>query len=603
MSNSALEPSNTRQWHVIGRSDDAQLRHVFQAKLLGRELAVWRADDGNLNIWENRCLHRGVRLSIGMNEGSELKCMYHGWRYANRTGGCTYIPAHPADAPAQTICTRTFPVIEQFGLMWTTMDPEVGAAELGDIGMDDLGLDDLGLDSPFALRSLPIDASPDIVMQALAEYSFGPTGQTDSGTIAVITRDSIDQRALRVTSTVGSSEEAVVLFVQPCDSGESVVHSVLDSVPSDGTEIDVWRHHAQELERVRASAEALARLRPRPTPIELPVERIEPSETLVSTPRSRVDTDIRVAVRRKWNTAIGVAAFELAPLHGLLPTAQPGAHIDVQLPNGLVRQYSLTNQAGSQDSFTIAVKLEPDSRGGSQCLHETVREGDVLSISQPRHNFGLRRDAVRTVLIGGGIGITPLLSMAETLASDGLTFSLEYFAQSEEHLAFKSRLEELGGAFVAHLGLSPEGTARAMKSVLAEYATASHVYICGPGPMLDAARSIAAEAGWPDTAVHFEYFKNNTEISRSSSFTVHLARSGLTLDVHSGESILEVLQNNSVAMPSSCEQGACGTCVVGVIDGTPDHQDVFLKPGEREAGDRIATCVSRASSDSLTLDI
>ena len=111
--------SLVQKWFPIASSSDLVKRHVYHAQLLGREFAVWRADDGNVNVWENRCLHRGVRLSIGINDGTELVCQYHGWRYANRTAGCTYIPAHPADAPSRTICNNTYPVKEFLGLVWT----------------------------------------------------------------------------------------------------------------------------------------------------------------------------------------------------------------------------------------------------------------------------------------------------------------------------------------------------------------------------------------------------------------------------------------------------------------------------------------------------
>ncbi|MCH9802658.1 2Fe-2S iron-sulfur cluster binding domain-containing protein, partial [bacterium] len=152
-------------------------------------------------------------------------------------------------------------------------------------------------------------------------------------------------------------------------------------------------------------------------------------------------------------------------------------------------------------------------------------------------------------------------------------------------------------------GLSPGETSAELTRVLQGYDHANQAYICGPGPMLEAARTIAAEAGWPDQAVHFEYFKNTTEIDDSSSFEIALARSAVTLQVPSGTTILEVLRDHGVAMPSSCEQGACGTCVVPVIEGDIDHQDVHLKQTERDAGDQIMTCVSRATSDRLVLDI
>ena len=215
----------------------------------------------------------------------------------------------------------------------------------------------------------------------------------------------------------------------------------------------------------------------------------------------------------------------------------------------------------------------------------------------------MRRDAVETLLVAGGIGLTPLLSMAETLHADGHSFVLHVFARSGSHVAFGDRLDALGPAVVRHLGLTPDDTGRTLADLLARPADDTQVYICGPGPMLDAARAAAADAGWADAAVHFEYFRNDTEIDDTNAFTIDLARSGLTLDVPSGTTILDVLRANDVPMPSSCEQGACGTCVVDVLDGEPLHQDVYLNASEREAGRRIATCVSRARSDRLILDL
>ncbi len=567
------------RWFPIGRSDDAAHRHVHHAKLLGRELAVWRADDDYLNVWENRCLHRGVRLSIGHNDGTELKCIYHGWRYASRTAGCTYIPAHPADAPARTICNRTFPAGERYGLMWTTEQgegspPEIPALEAG---------------SPFALRSLPFDAPAALIEEHLDQYQSG----------GEVTVTELGPHNLLLTS----DQASIVFFIQPVDSGESVVHSVLTTAPNPQNELVVLHHHARALTALRDRIETVASRLPEPTPLEPALEQIEPTDLDGQTPPSRDEAELRVTVARKWETGEGIKAFELVPLTGQLPTVQPGAHIDVHLPNGLVRQYSLTNRAGEQEHYVIGVKLEPDSRGGSACLHESVREGDVLAISAPRHNFSLRRDALDTILIAGGIGITPLLSMAETLSQGGHPFTLHYFAQSSSHLAFPDRLEELGDACRTHLGLSPEQTGDQLKDILDSYTTSQHVYICGPGPMLDAARDLAEGHRWPESAVHFEYFKNTTEVDKSAEFTISLARSGVTTTVGAGQSILKVLRDQGIAMPSSCEQGACGTCVVGVIKGEPLHQDVYLKPGERASGERIVTCVSRSLSDELILDI
>jgi phenylpropionate dioxygenase-like ring-hydroxylating dioxygenase large terminal subunit len=146
-----------QNWYPIASSSDLPFRHVFHAQLLGREFAVWRADDGNVNVWENRCLHRGVRLSIGINEGTELRCQYHGWRYANRTAGCTYIPAHPADAPARTICNNTYPVKESMGMIWT-----------GEEALDDnFGFNEFSENT--VLRPITVNAPIDLINEKLIE--------------------------------------------------------------------------------------------------------------------------------------------------------------------------------------------------------------------------------------------------------------------------------------------------------------------------------------------------------------------------------------------------------------------------------------------------
>lgn len=582
----------TNLWHPVAASDDLPHRHTFHGKLLGRELAVWRADDDFVNVWENRCLHRGVRLSIGINNGRELKCQYHGWRYANRTAGCTYIPAHPADAPAQTICNRTFPAIERYGLVWSGEDPR---GEVPDVPI-------LNDDSAFGLRPISVNAPAELVLTHLSGYEFQPAGHLHGAT-ATMTVDERGDLTVTLTSSSHDAAATAVFFVQPVDSSVSIIRGVLSEPPTRGDQIPILRHHSNGLARLRERIEADAASRPAPMPMVATIEQVPRSlGDVAETPLGRIAKH-RVVVARKWETAEGVAGFELESIGDPLPTYQPGAHIDVHLPNGLIRQYSLTNGPGEGTAYRLGVKLEPKSRGGSSCLHETVREGDVLAISAPRNNFPLRRDSVKTVLVAGGIGITPLLAMAQTLAKDNLDYELHYFAQTDDHIAFAPVLDRLGGAVVRHLGLSPEETGSTLAQLLAEYGEAYHVYVCGPGPMLEATRTIATEAGWPDRAVHFEYFKNTREIDDSSSFEVSLARSALTLEVPGGKTILEVLRANGVAIPSSCEQGACGTCSVNVLDGEPDHQDVHLNNSEKAAGDRIMTCVSRATSARLVLDI
>ncbi len=577
-------------WHPIASSDDVQYRHVFQGQLLGREFAVWRADDDFVNVWENRCLHRGVRLSIGQNEGLELRCQYHGWRYASRSAGCTYIPAHPADAPARTICNRTFPSVERYGLIWSGEDPVGEPPQIA-------ALED---SETLLLRSIVVNAPIKLVLGHLANYRFSITADPDN--LATASIDYQDERSLSLTATSDGRESTVVFFVQPVDSNRSVIRGLLSSSPSVTERLPTLRHHSMELSRLRDTVELEALDGPSLEPMVATIEQdsIALSEVVTSSGRKAA---LRVQVLRKWTTAEGVVGLELESIGKPLPTHQPGAHIDVHLPNGLVRQYSLTNAPGEGSLYRIGVKLEPDSRGGSACLHETVKEGDALAISEPRNNFPLRRDTVKTILIAGGIGVTPLLAMAQTLRSNKLDYELHYFAQTDGHIAFPEVLHELGDAVVLHLGLSPDETSQALTVLLAGYRPAMHIYVCGPGPMLEATRRIASGADWPDEAVHFEYFQNTIEVDSSSSFEVSLARSALTLEVPSGKTILEVLHDNGIALISSCEQGACGTCEVAVIEGEPEHQDVYLNDSEKLAGQRIMTCVSRAKSSRLVLDI
>lgn len=580
-------------WHPIASSEDLPFRHVYHGQLLGHEFAVWRADDGYVNIWENRCLHRGVRLSIGINDGTELKCQYHGWRYANRTAGCTYIPAHPADAPARTICNRTFPARERYGLIWSSQAPEVDLPEL----------EALSGEAPMPLRPIPVNASPEIVLDLLADYQFRPSGSLDSDR-ALVTCEPSSPFAMILRADDGTTQTEAVFFVQPVDSDRTVIRGVLDRAPEDALMLDTLRHHNERLCALRDDCETRAAGLPTPEKMQPLIQPVP--EELAGMPERTVEgrvADYRVRVARKWPVATDIAGFELVPLNSDLPTFQAGAHIDVHLPNGLVRQYSITNGPGQTDAYVIGVKREPESAGGSRCLHDDVREGDVLAISEPRNNFPLRRDAEKTLFIAGGIGVTPLLSMARAMHHSDLPFELHYFAQDRGHLAFTDVLDTLGDALHPHIGHDAEATGEKLEQLLSGYQPYHQLYVCGPVPMLEATRSTAARCGWPDEAVHFEYFKNVNPIDDSSSFEVALARSVMTLQVPAGKSILEVLREHGVSVPSSCEQGACGTCMAVVLEGEPDHQDVHMSDAEKVRGDRILTCVSRAKSPRLVLDI
>ena len=573
-------------WRPIAAIDDLVPRHVFQASLHGQELAVWRADSGELNAWENRCLHRGVRLSIGFNNGAELLCRYHGWRYATGSAGCTYIPAHPADAPARTITNRTHPVAERYGLVWSGRDA-TGEPPV---------IDELEAEA-FVLRALPVRAPAAVVERALADHRFAPCDDLDAGPEAI--EMSADRRgsAMRLTTSTTGGTSTVVFLVQPLDEATSVIRPVLAEVPIDA--LAVLHHHGQRLRELVDRIEALA-------PPSAAI-RNELLETPVIIERAGVaGLDLRVRVRRKWPTTTEVTAFEFEAVDSVLPTFQPGAHIDVELPNGLVRQYSLTNGPGESDCYRIGVKLEPDGGGGSTLLHDVVAEGDLLTISPPRNGFPLRRDTNHTVLIAGGIGITPLLAMARAIRHDRRGLEFHAFVRTADALAFADVVESFGEAVSLHVGLSPEETAERLRRILDDAHTTNPdalIYACGPGPMLDTVRATAGTVGWDAGAVHVEHFSNDRVIDDSAPFEVDLARSATTLTVPGGTSLLDVLRAEGVGLPSSCEKGACGTCAVPVIDGVPDHNDVYLNDAERAANTTMMSCVSRAVGERLVLDL
>jgi len=555
-------------WHPIAASTDLVFRHVFHGKLAGQELAVWRADDGNVNVWENRCLHRGVRLSIGMNDGAELKCQYHGWRYANRSASCTYIPAHPANSPARQVTNRTFPVAERHGLVWSALEP-------------DAAFPDLPEGDWFALRAVTIDAPAQTVMGALAEAA---TSLVPLSPLAC-------RLALRE-----APGETLIVFTQPLDAGTSVLRALRDGTPADAE--PTLRRFNRILSGLRDSIEAVPM--PRIGAVEPDFAPVSADLAAVPGPRA---AGLSVVVARKWWAAEDVVALELKPLSGTLPAFQPGAHIDVTLPDGTLRQYSLTNGPGEWESWVIGVRRQRQSRGGSRMIAEQVREGDLLAVSEPRHKFPLRRDATRTVLIAGGIGITPLLAMAKALHHGGHPFELHAFARSAGHLPFAEGLQAFGDHLHLHLGQDPDETEATVRQFLGPHGFAQHVYVCGSARMIDTVTQAAADLGWPDEAVHYEHFSNDRAIDASSAFTVELARSALTVDVPAGVSLLAAIRDAGVTVPSSCEKGACGTCVVPLLDGVPDHQDVYLNTTEKRACRAIVTCVSRAQTPRLVLDL
>lgn len=317
--------------------------------------------------------------------------------------------------------------------------------------------------------------------------------------------------------------------------------------------------------------------------------------------------DFVVRIDGITDDAIDIRTFRLSSTTAeALPRYAPGSHIDVKLADGLIRQYSLCGDPEDRSCYVIGVKKEPESRGGSRFLHEHVKPGDTLTISAPRNNFPLDETAPHSVLLAAGIGATPIIAMADQLNRIGASFEFHYFSRGPAYTAFHDRLSATPYATGLHLhyALSADAVRLALRQLLGHRPTGAQLYLCGPKPFMDTVTEVAA-AGWPEDAVHLEYFSAEpaTQADADGAFEVSLAQSGGTYTVPADKTIAETLLAHGVDVELSCEQGLCGTCLTGVLEGTADHRDVVMSPSEHAANDRICLCVSRATSPTLVLDL
>ncbi len=316
--------------------------------------------------------------------------------------------------------------------------------------------------------------------------------------------------------------------------------------------------------------------------------------------------EIEVRVSRKIQEAEGIVSFYLTSCDGsALPSFSAGAHIDVHTPAGPVRQYSLCNSADERDHYQVAILRDSASRGGSISMHEDVQVGTVLRVSKPRNHFPLIELQGVPLLLAGGIGITPILCMAERLSASNAAFDLHYFARSKAKMAFRERIQSSAFASLVNLHLDDESdTQTDLRALLQAPDPGRSLYVCGPVGFLDSVRSIAADYGWPRDHIHFEYFgAPPVKAGPLSSFTVTLASSGQVLEIPEDKSVADVLIDHGINVPLSCEQGVCGTCVTRIIAGTPDHRDMYFSDEEHHANNQFTPCCSRAISRNLLLDI
>lgn len=320
-----------------------------------------------------------------------------------------------------------------------------------------------------------------------------------------------------------------------------------------------------------------------------------------------LDARLTVRVAKKTVEADGVCAFELVDTAGRkLPPFSAGAHIDVFLGDGLVRQYSLCNAPHERYHYQIAVLRVDASRGGSAAMHDRVQEGDLLDIGVPSNHFALDESAPRSLLLAGGIGITPILGMAERLARRGADFEMHYCARSRARAAFVARLAQASFAARAHCHFS-DGPAEQrfdIESVLDSQPPGTHLYVCGPAGFIDAMMHAAEGRGWPEGQLHCERFVASTRKPASAhEFDVKVASTGRVYRIPAHKTITASLAEHGVRIPTSCEQGVCGTCVTQVIAGEVEHLDCVLTNVQREKDRHFTPCCSRAKGDLLVLDI
>ncbi|HVR49295.1 MAG TPA: PDR/VanB family oxidoreductase [Pseudorhodoferax sp.] len=307
----------------------------------------------------------------------------------------------------------------------------------------------------------------------------------------------------------------------------------------------------------------------------------------------------------RWQ-AEGIHAFELVHPEGhALPAVEAGAHVDVHLPGGVLRPYSLAGDPEDRSRWTLGVLREAKGRGGSRAMHESLRVGDPITIGWPRNAFSLAEGAQHAILLAGGIGITPLKAMAHALAARGGSFELHYCARTPRHAAFLDELRALVPADRLHLHHDNGEPDKGLDLVrlLAQHTEGTHLYFCGPGGFMDACA--AAASHWPQGTVHSEHFKaperpKNLD-APAGSFEVRMARSGAIVQVLPEQTIVRALELAGHRVPTSCLSGLCGSCKVDYLEGEVDHQDFILS--DEEKARCLTVCVSRAKSGCLVLDL
>lgn len=570
--------TNRQIWYPVARSGDLAPRHVFHGELQGVELALWRTDAGIVNAWENRCPHRSVRFTLGVNTGTTLQCQYHGWRYRHGDGRCVHMPAVANGAALPNACARPFAVTEAGGYVWTSIDapPDARPPTLPFVPL------------AVVLRSVVVHAGEESVRVALKRYA-----QLDAnfvrGTASIVNNGVMVEAAWQSRD---NGAQRVRFALQPASLGKTIIHASTELSVVGSESATRWHNRKLTLLRRQVEQTCSADL---DEPSYIPIVPVDTDA------QRRSFTLYTATVSARCPITEDIVELRLALPAGVDLPFEPGAHIDVHTPAGFVRQYSLLNAPHERREFILGVKREPQSRGGSASIHEHVKVGDTLTVSAPKNHFGLS-PAKGACLIAGGIGVTPILAMAQSLQAQNRPYQLHYFARSTAHIAFDDRLGELD-AVERHCGFDPTQTRLAIARLFVALPADQDVYVCGPKPLIDCALELARNAGISTSRVHVERFANDVETSNDQPFRVRLARSGTELIVPAGVSVAEILRAHGTLVDTSCEQGVCGTCKIGVLDGEPEHRDVYLTDAEKASGRCMMACVSRSQSALLVLDL
>jgi vanillate O-demethylase ferredoxin subunit len=316
---------------------------------------------------------------------------------------------------------------------------------------------------------------------------------------------------------------------------------------------------------------------------------------------------ITARVSRKAEEALGIASFELVDAAGkLLPPFSAGSHIDVYVSGGPIRQYSLFGDSAENHRYCIAVLLDPASRGGSRGMHEAVKEGDIIQISAPRNHFPLVHGARESILMAGGIGVTPILCMAERLENTGGIFTMHYCARSPARMAFHTKITSSSYAdrVSFHFDDGAPDQRLDLHRALGNPQPDVHLYMCGPPGFMQGVNDVARRQGWQESQMHREYFAGVAAgTDRNEEFYVRIASSGQVISVAADQTVIAALAAHGINVPISCEQGVCGTCLTRILEGEPDHRDAYLTADEKAAKDQFLPCCSRSTSRLLVLDL